>query len=399
MYPHAYRDHWVAQQYLPSALMGRVFYNPSTQGYEAKIREEVLSRREVQLAAFLNRDNLEWWEEGGSKKLPSPVDGADFGMHPAPDADDLTEENLTFTPESRTKNAVLDKAERQWRSRLDSNRAELLSKIRSELLSASPLLRHSRALVWNADDALLIFDIARKVPEGSAYAVCRTQQGLEILRQYSSTLEELDRPMFALSSGNPFESDGFQKTCTAFGDVQFDRIYFRDVFSSRESIVNAAGLFSSGSPFLADGCTILLSQKIPKNGQRISRLILEQCDPKMISDEAEAALKQMKIFEEDFFNDADSRLFNWDADFIKGALEEKGLAVSCKTAAMKEKRRISASEIERWFNAGNSDYGKKLNAALGEEDTLLLKNILLTNAQKILFTWESENSFWCIKRK
>ena len=119
----------------------------------------------------------------------------------------------------------------------------------------------------------------------------------------------------------------------------------------------------------------------------------------MISDEAEAALKQMKIFEEDFFNDADSRLFNWDADFIKGALEEKGLAVSCKTAAMKEKRRISASEIERWFNAGNSDYGKKLNAALGEEDTLLLKNILLTNAQKILFTWESENSFWCIKRK
>ena len=34
LYPHAYTDHWVAQQYLPDALNGRVFYNPSTQGYE-----------------------------------------------------------------------------------------------------------------------------------------------------------------------------------------------------------------------------------------------------------------------------------------------------------------------------------------------------------------------------
>ena len=32
LYPHAYRDHWVAQQYLPDSLVGRVFYTPSTQG-------------------------------------------------------------------------------------------------------------------------------------------------------------------------------------------------------------------------------------------------------------------------------------------------------------------------------------------------------------------------------
>jgi putative ATPase len=29
LYPHAYRDHWVAQQYLPTALQGRLFYQPS----------------------------------------------------------------------------------------------------------------------------------------------------------------------------------------------------------------------------------------------------------------------------------------------------------------------------------------------------------------------------------
>ncbi len=32
LYPHAYRDHWVAQQYLPDALQGRVFYQPGGPG-------------------------------------------------------------------------------------------------------------------------------------------------------------------------------------------------------------------------------------------------------------------------------------------------------------------------------------------------------------------------------
>ena len=48
MYPHAYRDHWVAQQYLPTALQGRLFYQPSEQGYEKAIAETVARRREAQ---------------------------------------------------------------------------------------------------------------------------------------------------------------------------------------------------------------------------------------------------------------------------------------------------------------------------------------------------------------
>ena len=34
MYPHSYKDHWVAQQYLPTALQGKVYYKPSNMGYE-----------------------------------------------------------------------------------------------------------------------------------------------------------------------------------------------------------------------------------------------------------------------------------------------------------------------------------------------------------------------------
>ena len=51
LYPHAYRDHWVEQQYLPSSLQGRVFYQPSNTGKEGEIKTEVARRREAQFAA------------------------------------------------------------------------------------------------------------------------------------------------------------------------------------------------------------------------------------------------------------------------------------------------------------------------------------------------------------
>ena len=33
LYPHAYRDHWITQQYLPNNLQGQVFYQPTEQGF------------------------------------------------------------------------------------------------------------------------------------------------------------------------------------------------------------------------------------------------------------------------------------------------------------------------------------------------------------------------------
>ena len=56
LYPHAYRDHWVAQQYLPDGLQGRVFYQPSQQGAEGQIAETVAQRREIQLAAMMESE-------------------------------------------------------------------------------------------------------------------------------------------------------------------------------------------------------------------------------------------------------------------------------------------------------------------------------------------------------
>ena len=47
-YPHAFRDHWVAQQYLPNGLQGVRFYRPSDTGHEHGIKESVERLRESQ---------------------------------------------------------------------------------------------------------------------------------------------------------------------------------------------------------------------------------------------------------------------------------------------------------------------------------------------------------------
>ncbi|MBE2185165.1 MAG: AAA family ATPase [Rhodothermales bacterium] len=51
LYPHAYRDHYVAEQYLPAEMQGLYFYQPSDMGYEKTVAER--------LAYFRRRDEDE----------------------------------------------------------------------------------------------------------------------------------------------------------------------------------------------------------------------------------------------------------------------------------------------------------------------------------------------------
>ena len=45
-YPHAYRDHYVPEQYLPDAMQGTYFYAPTDQGYERQIAERLQQLRQ-----------------------------------------------------------------------------------------------------------------------------------------------------------------------------------------------------------------------------------------------------------------------------------------------------------------------------------------------------------------
>ena len=45
-YPHAYREHYTPQQYLPNEMQGTYFYEPTGQGYEADVAERLEAWRE-----------------------------------------------------------------------------------------------------------------------------------------------------------------------------------------------------------------------------------------------------------------------------------------------------------------------------------------------------------------
>ncbi len=124
LYPHAFREHWVAQHYLPASLLGRVFYEPTESGWERNISAEVWRRRDLLL-----------------------------------DLEVVDSENLTFTGASLN----------PWiqRSQSAPRRAEeiLLAKVFDDL----DLKRHDR--LWIAEDRgfLLTREALARVPEGGVW--------------------------------------------------------------------------------------------------------------------------------------------------------------------------------------------------------------------------------------
>jgi putative ATPase len=51
-YPHMHEGHWAPQQYLPDRVLGTIFYEPSDQGYEARVADRVKLWRDAQAKAL-----------------------------------------------------------------------------------------------------------------------------------------------------------------------------------------------------------------------------------------------------------------------------------------------------------------------------------------------------------
>jgi putative ATPase len=461
LYPHAYRDHWVAQQYLPDALTGRVFYTPGTQGYEKTIREDVLSRRELQIAAILEKDepvktvNGEKQEQDpdsavtGSRNttdsngVPSQPDDAGksrFGVNPISEwwinahfkgGSTQKDEQLTFSPSDKSKETALDRADKSWRSRLDSNRAEILLGVRDTMTQLASLARHHRSLVWNADDGLLLWEVARRTPEGVTCGVCRTQKGREILEQYGRTLGDLDRPvlLYRPETAQPdfLTPENFADVLAQFeyGGTVFDRIFFRNPFVSSISIGALAdslegiahGKKQKGVVFtdrigadsdvqrkntaeecpLAAGWCIVISQRIPSSGQHIAKLVENQIlTPATLKPYAEI-LQKMDQAEKDFFGDKNNPLFNWNTATIADTFRSRGFKVDAASQMLAEKRHITEMELKKWFDIRTSAYGAKIAESVGTKELEKIVRLLESACTNTIFSWETEFAFFTVR--
>ncbi len=190
LYPHAYRDHWVAQQYLPDALQGKMFYEPSDQGYERQIRDEVARKREAQLAAML---------EAGDSRL-------EIG------------EIYTTSPKNKGKEA--------WLQRTISQAGQSLAQQRARLFDLAAVQRHHLVLDVNAGSGLLTWEAVRRAPEGGVYALAAATTDGEALRQQAERLPDLERPFILI--GDLTELDTLL-TLRGEDDLRFDRILARNL--------------------------------------------------------------------------------------------------------------------------------------------------------------------------
>ena len=64
--------------------------------------------------------------------------------------------------------------------------------------------------------------------------------------------------------------------------------------------------------------------------------------------------------EQEFFGDRENPLFTWDASFIANTFRKNGFNVKAASRQIKEKRRITKFEIQKWFNPQESAYGSKM---------------------------------------
>ena len=152
MYPHAYQDHWVAQQYLPNELQGKVFYNVGSIGYEKKIADLVNRRREIQL------------------------ESVDINAFP---------ENLTYSPDDRRD---------QWLRRTISGRSTALENMRDRMFRCLEIIRSDRVLVLNSGHGLLVWEAYRHTPEGLVVAHVRSTEESAYIQQYMKTLDSVSAP-------------------------------------------------------------------------------------------------------------------------------------------------------------------------------------------------------------
>ena len=324
LYPHAYRDHWVAQQYLPVALQGKVFYEPTDQGYEAAIAAAVTRRREAQLAAML---------EGSG----------------AP-------------PEILTYDASGDGSARErWLQRTVAQSGEAAAALRERILAGGPLERHSVVLDLNVGSGLLTWEALRRAPEGGVYALAYNEDDRRALQEQVQNLEESARPL--LLHGRMGELAQLLDTDT----VRFDAIVGRNALLN--SIEKEAALRQLAERLAPDGW-LSLAEAVPKHTQRIYAL----GDRSTLRPEL---AERLIAAEEAIYADSADALVNWDEDRLEAALfaafpaQAQSGRVSIERIDADTDVLISEGMVRRWFGPALGDrrsYAERLAEGMGPEE-------------------------------
>ncbi len=227
MYPHAYQDHWVAQQYLPNELQGKIFYHVGQLGYEKQIADAVNKRREIQL------------------------ESVDINAFP---------ENLTFSPD--------DKGRDLWLRRTVSGRSKALEDLRTLMFSKTSITRSDRVLILNAGHGLLLWEAFRKTPEGLAVAVVHTPEEKAYISHYLSSLDVVSAPVVLCNKDFSSALDSLDTQLE--NGILFEHIFARNLIKNNP---DSSILLTKMKDHLAPNGDIILCETIASEASRLSDFI------------------------------------------------------------------------------------------------------------------------------
>ncbi|MEL6901281.1 MAG: AAA family ATPase [Cyanobacteria bacterium J06606_4] len=301
LYPHAYRDHWVAQQYLPSSLQGQVFYQPSDQGYEANIQTQVARRREAQLAALVERN--------AERSLP---------------------EALTTGPENKQQD--------RWLQRATSALGAQLGEVRDRLFTTLMPQRHHLLLDLNASTGLLTWEAVRHVPEGGVYSCAHSEKAYGALVEQSTLLNELARPVVVRVHDSNWVT-ALRELGPEQEQIVFDGIVGRNALMAVENKVDAIEQLAE---LIGVGGRVVLAESVPTRAQRLSALLdTSGMDIQLF--------QQLEVAENKLFNNSDSALVNWDIPDLQRDFEQVGFVCHIEAETFCTEVLMTAALLDQWL--------------------------------------------------
>ncbi len=353
-YPHAHRGHWLPQQYLPDSLQGRFYYEPSDQGYEARIRGEVMRRREATMAALA---------EAESRFLPSSTEES-------PGKGEVTPPRRGGPP-----------AQNRWLERALSSVGGHLAEVRDLLMALAELERHELVLDLNPGTGLLTWEAVRRAPVGGVWALAAGAREAAVLMRQAEHLDSLGRPV--VLEGD-LEALSSLVAAQGQGEVRFDVALGRNVLTRRADWPAAAR--AAGS-VLRSGGRLVLAESVPRHGQRLYRLV----EPNLLGKDLWARLQEA---EEAVYADPNDPALRWDAADLGAALEAAGYAhVRVEARRHTYQQRISHELLAQWFDAGTrasrSSYAECISQLLEPHGVATVRRVFMEQLRERSVDWTS----------
>ena len=350
-YPHSFQEHWVEQQYLPSILQGRKFYQPGNLGYEGKLAALIEKRRELQLASLFE----------GVDNLPSDANWA----------------NVHFL--------VRGQKSEPWKKRAEGEQTTFLEVVQKNILLELAIKPDELVLDLQFGSGLFTWEFSRLVHHESIYSVLHSTDELNLFENTAKNKSHVDHIQTLQKNTNKL-SDLFASN--ELKGVCFDKILGFKTFLKwdRDTFFNdLSSIIKSGR--------IVLFEYIPNLVQR----------PLDYLNSASVSFDMKKIWrdaENQVFQDSSDPQMNWSEKTILEAFKQiPGYQAKVQLIPHYESIVFNKSVFDRLFQSnetGKLSYGQRMCKYLSDKDYQEMKKLFEESLTGVKTTWLSTYALFTI---